>query len=178
MSKFMVLSTLYTREKRSILAGSLEKSKERDVRTNQVIAFGDLLVRTPNEIEHFTGKIFSCLNDTDFEVKSNALKTLSRLILADMIKPKGHISKIARLITDLNDSLSSQAKLFFSELSKKNNNSIYNFLPDIISNLSGSDGLEEKQFHEMISFLFNLLDKGRNNESLVTKLCQRFENTK
>ena len=59
------------------------------------------------------------------------------------------------------------------ELAKKNNTTIYNFLPDIISNLSG-DAMAEEKFQEMIVFLFELLEKARNTESLVTKLCRRF----
>ena len=64
------------------------------------------------------------------------------------------------------------------KLGKKNNAYIYNFLPDIISNLSGEKGLQEDRFQEMIKFLFELLEKTRNTESLVTKLCSRFHNTK
>lgn len=178
MAKFMTLSMKYTRKNRVILADVLEKSKDCTIRSNAIISFGDLLLRFPNEIEHYTGKIFSCLEDKDFQVKSNSLKVLSRLVLADMIKPKGHISKIAALVTDPESSISSPARLFFVELGKKNNAYIYNFLPDIISNLSGSKGLPENRFQEMITFLFELLEKSRNTESLVTKLCSRFNNTK
>ncbi|KAF7493439.1 Condensin complex subunit 1 [Sarcoptes scabiei] len=160
MAKFMVLS-----------------KKDGNIRSNAIISFGDLLVRFPNEIEHHTGKIFDCLFDKDFQVRCNALKVLTRLILADMIKPKNNISKIAQLIIDKDNFLSSTAKLFFVSLGKKNNVYIYNYLPDIISNLSGDNKMDEPDFKEMIKFLFELLEKTRNTESLVTKLCHRFTNT-
>ncbi|OTF73655.1 condensin complex subunit 1-like protein, partial [Euroglyphus maynei] len=128
-------------------------------------------------MEHFTGKIFGCLTDDNLQVKNNALIVLTRLILTDMIKPKGHISKIAQLVTDDDASISSSARLFFVELGKKNNVYIYNYLPDIISNLSGVNGMNEAKFHDMVNFLFELLEKTRNTESLVTKLCHRFSNT-
>ncbi|KAH9529690.1 Ncapd2p [Dermatophagoides farinae] len=177
MAKFMALSLNYTRKNRATLADILEKSKDGDIRSNAIISFGDLLVRFPNEMEHFTGKIFGCLTDDNFQVKNNALIVLTRLILADMIKPKGHISKIAQLVTDDDASISSSARLFFVELGKKNNVYIYNYLPDIISNLSGVNGMEEEKFQDMIKFLFELLEKTRNTESLVAKLCHRFSNT-
>lgn len=173
----MALSLNYTRKNRATLADILEKSKDGDIRSNAIISFGDLLVRFPNEMEHFTGKIFGCLTDDNFQVKNNALIVLTRLILADMIKPKGHISKIAQLVTDDDSSISSSARLFFVELGKKNNVYIYNYLPDIISNLSGVNGMEEEKFQDMIKFLFELLEKTRNTESLVAKLCHRFSNT-
>lgn len=178
MAKFMTLSMKYARKNRVILADILEKSKDCSIRSNAIVSFGDLLLRFPNEIEHYTGKIFSCLDDKELEVKRNSLKVLGRLVLADMIKPKGHISKIAALVTDAEKCISMHARLFFIELGKKNNAYIYNFLPDIISNLSGEKGLQEDRFQEMIKFLFELLEKTRNTESLVTKLCSRFHNTK
>ncbi|XP_027201772.2 CAP-D2 condensin subunit [Dermatophagoides pteronyssinus] len=177
LAKFMALSLNYTRKNRAILADILEKSKDSIIRSNAIISFGDLLVRFPNEMEHFTGKIFGCLMDDNFLVKNNALIVLTRLILADMIKPKGHISKIAQLVTDDHLSISSSARLFFTELGKKNNVYIYNYLPDIISNLSGQNGMNETKFQDMIKFLFELLEKTRNTESLVAKLCHRFSNT-
>lgn len=178
LAKYMVLSLKYTREKRDMLARLLDRSTDWEIRSNVIIAFGDLLVRYPNEFEHCTGKIFACLNDSVFAVQCNSLKVLTRLILADMIKPKGHISLIARLLTDGNEVIRDTARLFFLELAKKNNASVYNFLTDIISNLSGRGGMPEENFHEMIRFLFDLLEKARNTETLVVKLCQRFNNSR
>lgn len=179
MFKFMVLSQKYAQQARDkgILPRLLDSSMDWEVRSNTVISFGDLLVRYPNYFEGYSGKIFGCLTDTNFTVKSNALKVLTRLILADMVKPKGNISKIARLITDSNVVIKEAAQLFFIEMGKKVQTNIYNYLPDIISNLSGKNGMPENKFHEMIKFLFELLEKTKNTESLVTKLCNRFRET-
>lgn len=175
LTKFMVLSLRYARENRSKISDLLERSKNWEIRSNAIIAFGDLLVRYPNEFEHLSSKIFACLAEDNFTVRRDALMVLTRLILADMIKPKGQISKIARLITDNNETIKGSAQLFFIELGAKNSVYIYNFLPDIISNLSGSNGMPENEFKEMIEFLFERLEKTRNTESLVTKLCHRFQ---
>ncbi len=178
LAQFMALSLKYSKDQRELLADLLVRSADWEVRSNAIIAFGDLLVRFPNEFVHFTAKIFDRLTDPVLKVASNCLKVLTRLILADMVKPKGNISMIARLITDRSEVIRDTARLFFIELAKKNNAYIYNFLPDIISNLAGKGGMPEADFHEMIRFLFNLLEKARNTETLVVKLCQRFNNSK
>ncbi|KAH9397082.1 Ncapd2p [Tyrophagus putrescentiae] len=177
LAQFMALSLKYSKDQRELLADLLVRSADWEVRSNAIIAFGDLLVRFPNEFVHFTAKIFDRLTDPVLKVASNCLKVLTRLILADMVKPKGNISMIARLITDRSEVIRDTARLFFIELAKKNNAYIYNFLPDIISNLAGKGGMPEADFHEMIRFLFNLLEKARNTETLVVKLCQRFNNS-
>ena len=162
-----------------IFTNLLDKKIDWEIRSNAVIAFGDLLLRFPNHFDDITsGTIFDCLNDPNIIVKSNALKVITRLILADMLKPSKSISKIARLITDSEVAIKDSARMFFIEMSKKHQQtSIYNYLPEIISNLSGSKGIPENEFHETIKFLFDLLEKTKNTESLVTKLCNRFRET-
>lgn len=64
-------------------------------------------------------------------------------------------------------------KLFFHELNKKDPKAIYNLLPELIGRLS-SEGVNESTF---VSFCENVLphiDKEKQAESLVEKLCQRF----
>lgn len=47
--------------------------------------------------------------------------------------------------------------------------------PDIISHLSDSTvGTEEKKFQDVVTFLFNLIEKDRQTTCIVDKLCQRF----
>lgn len=176
MAKFMILSLKYARLHRVALLDILKNTKDGNIRSNVIISFGDLLVRFPNEFEHFTPHIFQCLSDEFYPTKSNALKVLTRLILADMIKPKGNISKIAELIVDDNEQISGMAKLFFVELSKKNNYYIYyNYVLDIISNLCAS--MEEVKFQTMMEFLLEFLEKNKNIEAIVVKLCDRIKET-
>jgi condensin complex subunit 1 len=121
--------------------------------------------------------MFQRLRDSDVTVKMNTLKVLSRLILSDMLKVKGQISEIAVLMVDENQVLSSSSRLFFTELGKKQN-AIYNVLPDIISHLSDiENGLQEEDFRVVMKFIFELIDKNRQTNCLVEKLCQRFRST-
>jgi len=51
------------------------------------------------------------------------------------------------------------AKLFFTELSTKDN-AVYNNLPDIISNLSSKEsGVSEDAFKNIMKYLFSFIDK-------------------
>ena len=52
-------------------------------------------------------------------VRIYAIKVLTNLILNDMIKVKGHVSEMAKCIADENQRISTLAKRFFQELSKK-----------------------------------------------------------
>ena len=121
-------------------------------------------------------KLYAPLNDPNVSVRTSSLKVLSRLILSDMLKVKGQISELAKMLVDDNENLSSLARLFFNELKKKEN-AIYNVLPDIISNLSGGEEMVEHKFQDIMKFLFSLIEKDRQTQCLVEKLCQRFRTT-
>jgi condensin complex subunit 1 len=71
-----------------------------DIRNNIVIALGDLLLRWPNTLEPWTGHMYAILNDPDTSVRSNTLMVLSHLVLNDMMKVKGHISRICLCLQD------------------------------------------------------------------------------
>ena len=101
---------------------------------------------------------------------------ISRLILADMVKVKEQISEIAKVIVDQDSNLSNMSKIFFIDLAKKNNNAIYNILPDVISNLSNDKvGVSEESFQLVVKHLFELIEKERQTICLTEKLCQRFK---
>jgi condensin complex subunit 1 len=59
---------------------------------------------------------------------------LTHLILNDMIKVKGQVSEMALRLEDDDERVADLARLFFHELSHKDN-AVYNILPDVISNL-------------------------------------------
>ncbi|CAK4977128.1 unnamed protein product [Aphanomyces euteiches] len=102
---------------------------------------------------------------------------LTHLILNDMVKVKGQISEIALSLVDEDKRICDLAKLFFHELSKRGNNPIYNMLPDTIGRLSTSSNLSKKSFQEITKFLLGFIQKDKQAESLVEKLCQRFVTT-
>ncbi|KAI1309383.1 Condensin complex subunit 1 [Halotydeus destructor] len=177
LAKYMAMSEKFCVEHLRLLFTILKKSEEGPIRQNAIIALGDLCVRYPNHLDPFTPYLYSPLADKDVSVRMNTLKVLTRLILSDMVKVKGQISEVAKIIVDQEETLASYARFFFKELGKRENE-IYNVLPDIISNLSGGqDAVEEAQFRTIMKFLFELIEKDRQTICLVEKLCQRFRAT-
>jgi len=102
---------------------------------------------------------------------------LSHLILNGMVKVKGQIYEMAKCVEDPDIRIADLAKLFFSELSTKDN-AVYNNLPDIISGLSNpTTGVDQQTFNTIMKFLFSFISKEKQTENLVEKLCQRFKGT-
>lgn len=62
-------------------------------------------------------------------MKKNTLMVLTHLILNGMIKVKGQLGELAKCLEDPETRIADLAKLFFTELSTKDN-AIYNNLPD------------------------------------------------
>lgn len=73
------------------------------------------------------------------DVRRTALTVVSHLVLNDQLKARGHISHLARALVDSEERNKMVARLFFQELSRKANNPIVNYLPDIISRLTDTE---------------------------------------
>jgi condensin complex subunit 1 len=84
---------------------------------------------------------------------------------------------MALCIEDGDNRISDLARLFFHELSQKAN-TIYNILPDLISSLSSSSEINGDTFKSIMKYLFSFIEKDKQTESLVEKLCHRFRTTK
>ena len=177
LSNCMMVSSDICENNLQLLFTILEKSDDPIIRGNTIIALGDLSFRFPNLVEPWTPRLYARLTDSECSVRLNAMTVLTHLILNDMVKVKGQISDIALCITDLEHRISGMAKLFFTELSRKQN-ALYNVLPDIISRLSDPDTkLEEAKYRLIISHIFGLIQKDRQVEGLVEKLCHRLQAT-
>jgi len=114
---------------------------------------------------------------------------LTHLILNGMIKVKGQLGEMAKCLEDPDKRISDLAKLFFTELSTKDN-ALYNNLQDVISHLSiGKHAVDEETFERTMRFIFTFIEKvccrarefapfadvqEKQAESIVEKLCQRF----
>ncbi|XP_061198116.1 condensin complex subunit 1-like [Saccostrea echinata] len=178
LAKFMLVSSDFCENNLQLLFTVLEKSPYPTIRANTIIALGDLTVRFPNLIEPWTPHMYARLRDDSQTVRKNTLQVLTHLILNDMVKVKGQISEVATCVVDHDERISSLAKLFFHELSHKGN-AIYNIMPDVISRLSDPDvGVDEENFRIIMKYLFSFIQKDRQCESLVEKLCHRFRATK
>nr|XP_045604996.1 condensin complex subunit 1-like [Procambarus clarkii] len=177
LAKFMMVSSDICEENLQLLFTILEKSEEAVIRANIVIALGDLSFRFPNQLEPWTPRLYARLRDDSPKVRQNTLTILTHLVLNDMVKVKGLISDIALCINDKDPRISGLANLFFNELARKGN-ALYNVLPDIMSRLSDAElGIEEQHFRTIVGHIFSLIQKDKQQENLVEKLCHRFQAT-
>ncbi|CAL1352223.1 unnamed protein product [Linum trigynum] len=173
LARFMVIDAGFCEANLQLLFTVVEKAPSETVRSTCTICLGDLAVRFPNLLEPWTENMYSRLRDPSVSVRKNAVLVLSHLILNDMMKVKGHINEMAICLEDEEERISSLAKLFFHELSKKGANPIYNLLPDILGKLCNQN-LKKEAFCNIMQFLIGSIKKDKQMEALVEKLCNRF----
>ncbi|XP_054795196.1 condensin-1 complex subunit CAP-D2-like [Prosopis cineraria] len=173
LCRFMIIDAGFCDANLQLLFTVVEGANSETVRSNCTIALGDLAVRFPNLLEPWTENMYARLRDPCISVRKNAVLVLSHLILNDMMKVKGYINEMALRLEDEDKRISSLAKLFFHELSKKGSNPVYNLLPDILSKLSNQN-LTADSFCNIMQFLIASIKKDKQMEALVEKLCNRF----
>lgn len=179
MCNFMIASRDVTKKHASHFKTCLTTCVDDEIVSILIPYWGDILMRFPNDIEYLSPILFGFLSCDSRVKKSCALKTLSMIILADMLKPTKEIIPMTKLIVDNDEELKNLTRQFFEQVSNKDNQNIYNYLTDVISSHAGTNtGVSEEQFHDMVEFLFGLLDKSKSTESLVKKLTERFMMTK
>ncbi|KAF9920846.1 Condensin complex subunit [Linnemannia zychae] len=174
LCKLMCISAEFCEHNLQLLFTILEKSTEPAIRSNIIIALGDMAVCFNNLIDANINYLYKRLSDSDKAVKKNALMVLTHLILNGMVKVKGQLGEMAICLTDEDNRISDLARLFFTELTSKDN-AVYNNMPDIISHMSNTD-ISEDSYRKIMKFLFELI-KEKNMDSMIEKLCQRFKNT-
>jgi condensin complex subunit 1 len=108
----------------------METSRDPIIRSNCIIALGDVAVRFSHLVDENNNKLYEGLSDKDMTVKKNTLMVLTYLILGSMIKVKGQLGEMAKCLEDEDSRIADLAKLFFTELSSNKDNAIYNNLPD------------------------------------------------
>ncbi|NXY35259.1 CND1 protein, partial [Pomatorhinus ruficollis] len=174
LGKLCMVSSEFCDSHLRLLFTMMEKSTLPGVRSNLIIAAGDLAIRFPNLVEPWTSHLYARLRDACPSVRQTAGLVMTHLILKDMVKVKGQVSEMATLLIDPEEEIVGVAQNFFGELANKGN-AVYNLLPDIISHLSDpNSGIEEESFHTIMRHLFSYITKDKQTESLVEKLCQRF----
>ncbi|XP_049738227.1 condensin complex subunit 1 [Elephas maximus indicus] len=174
LGKFCMISATFCDSQLRLLFTMLKKSPLPIVRSNLMVATGDLAIRFPNLVDPWTPHLYARLRDPAQQVRKTAGQVMTHLILKDMVKVKGQVSEMAVLLIDPEPPIAALAKNFFNELSHKGN-AVYNLLPDIISRLSDPEGgVEEEPFHTIMKQLLSYITKDKQTESLVEKLCQRF----
>lgn len=103
---------------------------------NILISLGDMFNRFTIVLDPFSGDLFRTLRAKEPYVRKTALRVISHLVLNDMLKLKGEISEICRLLEDTDDGIRQLVKLFLHELHTKNSNIIYNLIPQAINKIS------------------------------------------
>lgn len=155
----------------------LKHTKNNKIKCNIIIGLSDLTFRFPNVIEPWTSLMYATLHEKDVELRLTAVKILSNLILNEMIRVKGQISDLAMCIVDPVPEIRVITEQFFKEIAHKSN-ILYNVLPDIISRLSDPTlELEERKYQTIMQHIIGLINKDKQIESLVEKLCLRFRVT-
>lgn len=123
----MCVSAEFCEQHLMLLFKVLETSKDPAIRSNIVIALGDIAVCFATIMDQNSDRLYAGLTDHDLTVKKNTLMVLTHLILNGMIKVKGQLGEMAKCLEDEEERISDLARLFFTELSTKDN-AIYNNL--------------------------------------------------
>jgi condensin complex subunit 1 len=174
MCKFMCVSSQFCEDQLPLVLEVLVTSQDPVIRSNIVIALGDCAISFGSLIDENSEKLYAGLGDADLGVKKHTLMVLTHLILNGQVKAKGQLGEMAKCLEDEDERVADLAKLFFTELATKDN-AVYNNLPDIISHLSiGQHAVDEETFGRVMRFVFQFVDKERQAENVVEKLCQRF----
>jgi hypothetical protein len=79
-------SPLHSDKNLQLVFTILQASPDSALRSNIVIALGDLAFRFPNTVEPWTSHMYDRLKDADSRVRKNTLMVLTHLILNDMIR--------------------------------------------------------------------------------------------
>ena len=160
MAKLMCVSQEYCDKNLGLLITILERSPSAITRSNLVVALGDMAVCWNHLIDENTDFLYRRLSDSSLQVKRTCLMTLTFLILAGQVKVKGQLGEMAKCIEDPDDRIREMSRMFFAELSGKDN-AIYNHFVDMFSLLSSDDALEEDSFRRIVKFLAGFIEKVR-----------------
>lgn len=175
LMKFMLISTSFCHKHLPMFLNLIANADNLETAIDLVSGFGWLVFRHPNLMEPCTDKLYAKLHDKCNQVRFSTLITIVDLIRQEMIKVRGQIAGIAKLLVDEEQNINYIAKQFFGVIAEKGN-TLYNVLSDIISTLSNPDDLvPETDFQSIIKFLLPLINKERQIESLVDKLCIRLK---
>lgn len=158
LAKLMCVSAEYCEANLPLLITIMERSPDSTVRSNAVIALGDMAVCFNHLIDENTDFLYRRLADSHASVKRTCLMTLTFLILAGQVKVKGQLGEMAKCLEDEDKRIADLARMFFTELSTKDN-AVYNHFVDMFSLLSAEKGLAEESFRRIVRFLLGFVEK-------------------
>ena len=158
LAKLMCVSSEYCETNLPLLITIMERSPDAIVRSNAVIALGDMAVCFNHLIDENTDFLYRRLADDDASVKRTCLMTLTFLILAGQVKVKGQLGEMAKCLEDEDRRIADLARMFFTELSTKDN-AVYNHFVDMFSLLSAGGNMNEESFKRIVKFLLGFVEK-------------------
>ncbi|KAI1338148.1 condensin component [Xylariaceae sp. FL0016] len=171
LAKLMCVSSEYCEAHLPLLITIMERSPDATVRSNVVIALGDMAVCFNHLIDENTDFLYRRLADSDLMVKRTCLMTLTFLILAGQVKVKGQLGEMAKCLEDEDKRIADLSRMFFTELSTKDN-AVYNQFVDMFSLLSAGQ-MDEEPFKRIIKFLLGFVEKDKHARQLAEKLAAR-----
>lgn len=174
MAKLMCVSSLYCSDNLDLMIKILGRSKDATTRSNLVIAFADMLACFNHLLDKETNKIFNRLSDSSLSVRRTCLLTLTFLVLAGQIKVKGHLGKMAKCIEAEDEWTREMSRMFFAELSGKDN-AVYNNFLDMISTLSADESLSEDQFKKIAKFVSAFVEGDKQTKQLAARLAFKLQ---
>lgn len=178
LMRCMTVSGKFCTENISFLMNILRKTQSPAMKANIIIGLADLTSRFANTIEPWIPNFYSTLNDHDQKIRLTTVKMLSYVILQAIVRVTGQISDMAACLVDENELIQNATKEFFRQLVISKEAEFYKILPDMVSRLSSNEmPIEEEKFRVIMKFLLDLMQKDRQIETLVDKLCARFRNT-
>ena len=170
LAKLMCVSSEYCETNLPLLITIMERSPDAIVRSNAVIALGDMAVCFNHLIDENTDFLYRRLADDDASVKRTCLMTLTFLILAGQVKVKGQLGEMAKCLEDEDRRIADLARMFFTELSTKDN-AVYNHFVDMFSLLSAGN-MDEESFKRIVKFLLGFVEKVCvSDEMFLYDLC-------
>ncbi|KAL2017212.1 hypothetical protein VTK56DRAFT_2419 [Thermocarpiscus australiensis] len=172
LAKLMCVSSEYCEANLPLLITIMERSADATVRSNAVIALGDMAVCFNHLIDENTDFLYRRLADPDPSVKRTCLMTLTFLILAGQVKVKGQLGEMAKCLEDEDKRIADLARMFFTELSTKDN-AVYNHFVDMFSLLSADRSMDEESFRRIVRFLLGFVEKDKHAKQLAEKLAAR-----
>ena len=153
-SKFLLVSSVYCKNNIHVVFDLLSlDSFDPQIKGNLLIAIGDLYKWFTNTLEEHTGKFFMSLHSKNSYVWRHCFWVISHLALNDMIKIRGEISDIVRLLKDKDYKLVELVKLFLHEMHSKNNDSIFKLISHAINRISEIENFTEEDFKDIATIL-------------------------
>ncbi len=160
LAKLMCVSSEYCEANLPLLITIMERSGDATVRSNAVIALGDMAVCFNHLIDENTDFLYRRLADPEPSVKRTCLMTLTFLILAGQVKVKGQLGEMAKCLEDEDKRIADLARMFFTELSTKDN-AVYNHFVDMFSLMTVDKRIGEESFRRIVRFLLGFVEKVR-----------------